>query len=146
MRSRHLIATIAFAAVCLAASPVAMALGAGDFFDNRQGVNINSGDAAERRLGTTALDGATDSGAPSHSGRWIDAFPLGHPTLEGIPLFGPLSGHRLYVGVGLQYRHISEETLEALDADAPLSLVGGTALGEANLDPVMLDNATTFHF
>lgn len=146
MRFRHLIATIAFAAVCLAASPVAMALGAGDFFDNRQGVNINAGDVADRQIGAAALDGASYSGAPNPLSLWVVAFPPGHPTIEDIPLGSLLSGQRLHDSVGLPYRHISEETLEALDDDTPLGLVRGTALGEANLDPVMLDNATTFHF
>ncbi|MEQ6887462.1 OmpW family outer membrane protein [Halomonas sp. CS7] len=139
-----------------------MAYSVGYLFSDRLGVELNGTEAVEHRLSTAALGG-------------VDRLPV-NLMINYYPMGGSVSRIQPYVGAGLNYTHFSEEELEGLDVDKSYGLagqvglemavthyllvgafaryanvdadvsIGGTALGEADIDPMTLGGGATFRF
>lgn len=187
MKPKHLIAAAALATTGLIAAQGAMAdqiddidevgklevsderdmaYAVGYLFSDRLGIELNGTEAVEHRLSTAALD------SPSGG---VDRLPV-NLTINYYPRGGSGSRIQPYVGAGLDYTHVSEEELEALDVDTSYGLAGqigldmavtryllvgafaryanveadvsveGSALGEADIDPMTLGGGATFRF
>ncbi|MFG6159912.1 OmpW family protein [Halomonas sp. 1390] len=143
-----------------------MAYGEGYLFSDRLGVELNGTEPIEHRLSTAILGSATGG---------VERLPV-NLMVNYYPMGGRGSRLQPFMGAGLNYTHISEEELEGLDVDASYGLagqdgidmtitrylligafarfakvdadvsVGGTAIGEADIDPMTLGGGATFRF